>query len=536
MRRIFRTTAGKIGLVVVTLLIAVAVVGATQRQSSSQPKAERLASKQGPTNVMQGPDWVKAENAKPGSDAWNLDSLKRTIQGFADHTSASPGDKVNFFVSTPAPNFVVEAYRMGFYQGHRGRLVWTSPQLNGIAQVPPTQDATTHMGEAHWKPSFELVVNHEDWLPGTYLFKLEGADSGQSYVPLTIRDDTSHAPLVVINSVTTWQAYNTWSGCSLYECPGRAGAFRAVEVSFDRPLVNGEGAGDFLGLELPLISLVEELGLEVTYWTDIDLHERAPQLMNQHKALISLGHDEYYSTAMRDAMDQARDGGINIAFLGANAMYRHIRLEDSLLGANRRMINYRSTKDPIYSTPQRGETTVEWRSPPSSRPESATVGIMYECAPMSAPMHIVNSSNWIFEGSGVTDGENLPKLVGEEYDRYFPLSSTPPNLEILAHSPLKCRNHASYADMTYYSAASGSGVFASGTTGWVAGLEGFDMGARPDNPAAKVKAITTNILRAFSEGPAGAAHPSVANVSTYYGKGAGITAHKSRTQRNQSER
>jgi hypothetical protein len=51
-----------------------------------------------------------------------------------------------------------------------------------------------------------------------YLLKLVAA-TGQRYVPLTIRDDRSHAALVVQDAVTTWQAYNRWGGRSLYVGP-----------------------------------------------------------------------------------------------------------------------------------------------------------------------------------------------------------------------------------------------------------------------------------------------------------------------------
>ncbi len=47
------------------------------------------------------------------------------------------------------------------------------------------------------------------------------------------------------------------------------------------------------------------------------------------RAVISLGHDEYYSQAMRSALLTARNAGTNLAFLGANAIYRHIRFANN---------------------------------------------------------------------------------------------------------------------------------------------------------------------------------------------------------------
>jgi hypothetical protein len=42
---------------------------------------------------------------------------------------------------------------------------------------------------------------------------------------------------------------------------------------------------------------------------------------------VSLGHDECWSTKMGAQVTAARDRGVNVVFLGANAVFRHIRLE-----------------------------------------------------------------------------------------------------------------------------------------------------------------------------------------------------------------
>ena len=86
-------------------------------------------------------------------------------------------------------------------------------------------------------------------------------------------------------------------------------------VSFDRPYdIVTDGSGDFVGNELPLIMRAEELNLDVTYITSLDLHERG-ELVQKHKAFLSLGHDEYWSKTMFDRGEQARDAGVNLAVL-----------------------------------------------------------------------------------------------------------------------------------------------------------------------------------------------------------------------------
>ena len=178
-----------------------------------------------------------------------------------------------------------------------------------------------------------------EWLrPAQYLIKPVGSNGGQQYVPFTVRDDASHSAYVVQSSVTTWQAYNPYRGFSLYGGipTGSESSLdaRSYVVSFDRPYshdataLDGHGSGDFLGNELPFIFFAERHGLDVTYTTDVDLHTNPAHLLN-HRSLISLGHDEYWSTPMRDGAEHALEAGVNLAFLGANACYRQIRLEPS---------------------------------------------------------------------------------------------------------------------------------------------------------------------------------------------------------------
>ena len=120
-------------------------------------------------------------------------------------------------------------------------------------------------------------------------------------------------------------------------------------MSFDRPYPQtwAQGAADFVGNELPLLMHLESLGLDLTYWTDVDLHTR-PQLLMNHKCLFSLGHDEYWSQAMRQGAAQANATGVNLAFLGANACYRQIRLEPCTNGPNRLQVCYKdAAEDPV---------------------------------------------------------------------------------------------------------------------------------------------------------------------------------------------
>ncbi len=450
------------------------------------------------------PGWATVENARVGTTDWKIGRQTGTgfIEGYARVTSAHPGDQVALYVSTPAASFVVQAYRMGWYGGAEGRLVWTSPSTPGGWQVPPPPDPVTGLVEAHWNRSLTVPVG-AGWLPGSYLLKLVSSQGDASYVPLTIRDDGASAQMTFVDAVATWQAYNTWGGCSLYKCYVHGAPKRAVKVSFDRPYIHTwhGGSADFLDHELPLIALAERAGHDLAYLTSLDV-QAEPDLLTLHHAVLSPGHDEYYSSIMRTALVTARDRGVNLAFFGANAVYRHVRFEPASDATRDRVeVDYRDSRDPIMATDP-SEDTAQWRQ--QGLPEAALVGIQYACANVHTDLVVAGARSWVWAGAGVEDGRHLPNMLGTEADTMVPQS--PPNLQLLSASPITCRGHRETARTSYYSASSGAGVFASGSIWWVCAIEAQYCSA-PENVHA-VQTATQNVLSAFGAGPAGATHPS----------------------------
>jgi hypothetical protein len=517
-RRHRAATTVAAALAVLAAAGAVLVVWSQEHRADPVPSA---ASKPATAPAAQaGPagSGVAVENRRPGTAGWRITRLgaPEAIQGWTDQVSAGSGERVRLSVSTTARRFQVEAYRMGWYGGHGARLVWRSQPVAGRRQPPPTLSPGTNMVATRWRPSLTIAIGPA-WPPGVYLLKLV-ATTGQRYVPLTVRDDTSRAALVVMNAVTTWQAYNRWGGRNQYVGPDGRLETRSRVVSFDRPYY-GNGAGEFLGNEYPLVRLVERLGLEVTYWTNIDLH-RYPQRLLAHRGLVSLGHDEYWSTRMRRGAEAARGHGVNLAFLGANAVYRHIRLERSPTGPHRQQVNYKPWSigdDPAWKTDP-SQVTTDWRRPPLNNPESRLLGAQYECNPVHAAGVVVQPSSWLFAGTGVRAGSLLPGLVGDEYDRVQPDAPRPPGVEVLLHSPVQCLGAsvrgASFADTTYYTAPSGAGVFNAATSSWVCQLSrACAPGRRSPLTARLVRTATVNLLRVFAQGPAGQGHPSRSNLA-----------------------
>jgi hypothetical protein len=453
------------------------------------------------------------ENALPGDSDWPIAHLgaQRDIEGYAGQTSVLTGEQFPLFVSTTSPGFRVTAYRMGWYRGAGARQVWQSGAVRGHLQPGPSLVSPTRTVQTAWEPS--LTVPTDDWPAGSYLLRLDAESGAQRYVPVTVRSASTAGKVVIKNGVATWQAYNLWGGYDLYNGPGGLADFdnRSLAVSLDKPF-DKNGAPLFLVYELNAIQLAESMGLPLAYVTSMDI-AADPHLLDGASALISLGHDEYWTPAERANVTAARDAGVNLAFLGANAMFRRTRLAPTAVGPNRLVICYRTSylEDPMYGR-DNALVTTDWREPPYPDPESSLTGTLYESNPTTANYVVETPDSWIFAGTGVAKGTSFPGLVGTEYDRVNPAAPVQRPIQVLAHSPLTCRGINSYSDSAYYTHPGGAGVFNSGTMRWVQGINaGHEYGI---TTAANqfVKKATQNVLLAFADGPAAASHPAQDNL------------------------
>jgi hypothetical protein len=106
----------------------------------------------------------------------------------------------------------------------------------------------------------------------------------------------------------------------------------------------------------------------------------------------------------------------------------------------------------------------------------------------TVPLVVKNTSNWVWQGTGLTDGASIPGVCGYEIDRLATVAEgyNPPaglSYTTLAQSPFSAETQQS----SIYQANSGAWVFGAGTLGWCLGLGG------PKANAAIQKA-TANIL------------------------------------------
>jgi hypothetical protein len=504
-------------------------------------------------------DTALGENALPGSTGWKLRRPapaaadgERAIEGYASATSVAPGDPIDLFVNVTngAPTFSLEIYRLGWYGGAGARLVERTGGLRAIHQAACAADARRTVA-CDWEVSYHLDVPRA-WPSGAYLVKLITDEPAplEQYATFVVRDDAGAQPMVLALAVNTYQAYNTYGGNSLYgpptDHPDAAHLDqRSYAVSFDRPYANGDGAGDLLRWEYPFIRWAERNGFAIGYLTSLDVHLDAARFAGA-EIFLSVGHDEYWSRAMRDHVEAALAGGTSLGFFGADAIYWQARYEQRPSAAEpRTLVCYKrdwngAARDPVGDPRQ---VTVRFRDRQIGDPEDALLGVMYDGwfraagAADLAPLVVTNTHLWPFDGTGLREHDRLPGLVGYEFDRLFgarpwkpascdgwPDVSKPREVTILAASPVAssiedggARTCKDVANATLRAMPNGALVFAAGTVSWSWGLDDSDYPVDVPHAvaAAPLQRLTLNLLNGMGDRSPRRAAPPRAPIRHY---------------------
>lgn len=437
------------------------------------------------------------------TDGWLLSAPGYETVGYASATSAAPGDEVSLYVSSGAASWWADVYRMGWYGGLGAGLVESLPAQAGRNQGGHTPiDPATGLIRAAWQPSLQLQIGL-NWPSGMYMVKLTDSGGQQSYIPLVVRG-AGRSPVLFVHSSLTDEAYNLWGGQSLYA--GTTPTLhigRAVKVSFDRPFNQDYGAGDFFYWEYQMVRFLDRNGIEPDYVTDLDVHEH-PDLLLKYKAVIITGHDEYWSQAMRDGYLRAVAAGVNLAVFAANTAYRPVRLEASPVGPDRVIVAYKDAAlDPEHTT------AVSFRA--AGWDEQSLLGVHYVGTGniRQLPWIVADAGSWVFQGTGLHDGDALRGLLGYEQDQYAPSAPHPAGVDVLTSSPVSTASGGVVrSNAALYVAPSGAVVFDTGSIQWSWGLDSFKSPSlvpglrqtfvtdqRPDYVSAAAQTIVLNVLR-----------------------------------------
>lgn len=464
---------------------------------------------------------IELENRIAGTSSWRsarlADDKNMAVKGYVSSLSVTHGDTLRFFVSVkPAQAYEISIYRMGYYDGLGGRLVHNTAETWGFEQDICPVDSVTGMIECFWQETYALEIP-DDWTTGVYLAKFSNQSGFDNYTTFVVRDDIRIPDFYYQQPVTTYHAYNSFPndgerGKSTYNAFSHgpdtiSGAKRAVRVSFDRPYEDS-GARHYFRMEHRTLMFLEEHGYDIGYQTDIDLHEHPSRILRA-KALISAGHDEYWTSEMYRAAEAARDAGVNLAFFGANAVYWQIRLED---GSDRRKHRVMEIyKDFALDPEPMPRKTVVYRS--IDRPEQSLVGIQYATYGLTesdTDLIVGDSDHWIYQGTGLRNGDRIKGIVGIEVDTLDADFALPRHrtYNVLARSPYVGFDGVTVpAYTTIYEAESGAMVFATGTLLWGEGLSDGDL----RSPG--LRKMTNNLLDRF----AGTEEPTIPELSLFNG-------------------
>jgi len=467
---------------------------------------------------------IVTENQLPGTDpsVWDVSGYgDATLQGFATDISVNRGTTVRFKIKTNASAYHVDIYRLGWYGGKGARLVGSGVITASLPQSQPNPLTNTSTGlidcgnwaeSAHWDVPSTAVS-------GIYVARLVRNDTnGASHIVFVVRDDASHSDLFFQASDCTWQAYNVYGGNSFYTGTTTWPAGRAVKLSYNRPFWTRNGGGGsgeagedwLMNAEYPMVRWLEANGYDVSYTTDTDTDRRGSLILN-HGAWMSVGHDEYWSGAMRANVEAARDAGVHIAFFSANEVYWKTRWENSTDGTNtpnRTLVCYKEGTLGEHSCggkcdPLTNVWTGLWRdgcsfSPPADgcRPENALSGQISwneSTSGITVPAEYKDLRFWrntsvaaLGAGQSATLTTNA---LGYEWDPLGWDATYPAGRIEMSSTVLNGGTHR----LSLYRAPSGALVFGGGTVQWSWGLDGtHDRGA--STPSTDMRQATVNLL------------------------------------------
>jgi hypothetical protein len=433
---------------------------------------------------------------------------------------------------------------MGYYNGAGARRVATVLPSASLPQSQPSclNDAATGLIDCgNWAVSGSWAVPATA-TSGIYFAKVVRTDTGgASHIFFVVRNDASTSKMLFQTSDTTWQAYNSWGGNSLYT--GNP-VGRAYKVSYNRPfntrIVDG-GQDWVFATEYPMVRWLERNGYDLSYFSGID-SDRFGSLIQNHGVFLSVGHDEYWSGQQRANVEAARNAGVNLAFFSGNEVFWKTRWENSIDGsgtAYRTLVTYKETHANAKIDPNAAWTGT-WRdprfSPPADGglPENALTGTIFMANATGQNYSIVIPEadgkmrfwrNTTVATLAAGQSATLPVgTLGYEWDADLDNGFRPPGLVRLSSTTLTINgalldfgssygngtlNHA----LTLYRHSSGARVFGAGTIQWSWGLDAnhdgqamvtdvrmqqatvnlfADMGAQPASLQAGLSAATAS--------------------------------------------
>lgn len=411
---------------------------------------------------------------------------------------------------------------LGWYDEHGPRAMTQVLPDGDFTQTGTAWDETAH---GHRQDAVSLTALDRS---GLYYVHLETASGEFFCCPWVVAPREPTAPIAVLASTNTWNAYNRFGGRSNYINAEGLPATPTIRVrdeltryapreyadqlypwqpdgeypplSFDRPNpdchvdrdvrpddpVTGRVASTLAPGLWRLLAWLEGQGAGHDLYADHQLHDGTLDL-DAYRALVLDTHPEYWSTAMYDRVKSwVHERGGRLVYLGGNGV-------DCA-------VDVRSASSVRYLTqqvdPHRPDHAgLESRFHRVHESQAALLGVAFTQAGQNtaAPYAVRRADHWVFAGTGLRDGDTFGATTlhervpggasGHETDKVTP--SSPGDVVVVAQG---LNADGGGADMVYWELPGGGAVFSTGSITYVAALLVDPVVSR----------ITANVLARFT--------------------------------------
>ena len=352
------------------------------------------------------------------------------IRAYPGRASVLPGATLQLHVSTDSRRFRVTFYRWSDGPVEMLRSDW----LPGAWAADAAPDA-----DWNW-PAYPFPIP-PDWPSAVVIADLEeegrkttfdlARGHGAALFVVLARPGERGMPggLLYKLPLATYHAYNASGGGCFYVHPPRSIEPPGARVSLRRP---GGGIGGpvwcaadhydaasprqtFAHWDARFIRWLARNGYRADFCTDLDIHAD-PALLAGYRLLVSAGHDEYWSTATRDAVEDFVSSGGNLAFFAGNVCWWRIHVVDD------------GTAIVCHQGGPHGALDHWWPPRGAARPEDSLSGASYrhgggwwDGPRRSGGYRVQQPDHWIFTETGLARGDALgrhswPPLAGYECD------------------------------------------------------------------------------------------------------------------------
>lgn len=464
----------------------------------------------------------------PGSEPYQFRLLSDGLLGYAWPKWVRAGERSEFRVHSP------EAYKLTLWRyGQEREFVRTIGWFDehgprATVQITPDGDYT--QTGVQWNRFGYTSPHHQQLVTapersGLYYFHAKTQSGSFFAFPWIVAPARPSAPIAVLASNLTWNAYNSFGGRSNYINSDRLPATPTVNarqdlerytdldhiqyytteyapLSFDRPEpintmpeqtritdpIEGRAACHVAPAEWRLLGWLERHNFSYDYYAETQLHLGTLNL-DAYRVLVLSVHPEYWSRQMYDRVKAwVFERGGRLIYLGGNGLNCDVEFLDEQTVIYRNEDNRRLRK--------RG-SPYESRFHLRRESEANLLGVVYDDRGImtAAPYEVVDPEHWVFEGTGLKAGdrfgtkcqhERVPGgASGHETDKRS--ASSPANTRLLARG---LNPDEGGAEMVIHETEGGGAVFSVGSICWVSSLW-VDEG---------VSRITANVVRRFLEG------------------------------------